>query len=144
MTYDAEKVKLWINNILDVLAQVADLEFQRKAWLEGRSFLSVSLAETSCQLYDDSAFRSFLENCRQEKWLPENILIKLEHFNVGFEKYLYSHGTHHFVEEDMQSDPKWHEVQNIAKELLNDFKALGFNPPDLSKLNYLKPPEQME
>ena len=127
MLYDEEKIKIWVNNIINAISQIADLEFQKKAWVEGRSYLSISLDETACQLYDDSAFRNFLKESAKGSWLPETLLDKLRKFNIDFERYMDDHGTHYLVQMEMQTDPEWHKIQCLAQEVLEDFKALGIS-----------------
>jgi hypothetical protein len=139
MFYDAERIKKWTNDIIGIIAQLADLDFQKKAWIEGKTWLSISLDETSCQLYDDSSFRHFLKECANENWLTEPLLEKLKKFDTDFNKYIDDHSTHYYAVLEMQTDPEWHKIQRFAHEILEDFKTLGYHPPDLTKLPYLDP-----
>lgn len=129
MIYDREKIKLWIENIISPLTQIADLEFQKRAWLASNAYLS--FAETACSLYDSSMFQKFLEECSANKWLPEHLINSLKRFDIEFEKYTDSHGTY-LIEEEMQTDPEWHKIVYLAQALIKEFKLLGYNPPNLS------------
>jgi len=64
--------ELWIQNIVDVIVQIADPLFQEKAWVQGKTFLSISFNETVCQLYEDWKFEKFLKDCEQKKDLPRS------------------------------------------------------------------------
>lgn len=40
-----KKIKLWIDNIINTITQIADLRFQKKAWIEGKSYFSISFTD---------------------------------------------------------------------------------------------------
>jgi len=129
--------ELWLKRVVDVIAQIADPVFQEKAWIQGKTFLSISLSETACQLYDDCQFELFLEEFAQKKYLPEDLLAELREFHKVLDAYLDEHGTCDLVEAFILKDPEWHNIQKKAQRLIENFKKLGIQPIDLENIRWI-------
>src|SRR3990172_396341 len=114
--------ELWIQNIVDVIVQIADPLFQEKAWVQGKTFLSISFNETVCQLYEDWKFEKFLKDCEQKKDLPEDLLVELKRLFKSLDIYINEHEPYSVNEVDMLKDPKWHQIQKKAQHIIDKFK----------------------
>jgi hypothetical protein len=104
---------LWKRKVLDAIRDLADLEYQHRAWLGGGEEVA-SFVETVAALLDDSFFDQFLDEAPRfltqlddESWAAMDKLRKLI--------YAYEEAETDSV---ILKDPKWHEVVNQAQLIM--------------------------
>ena len=103
---------LWRKRVHAAIRDLADLDFQKRAWLGGGNEV-VSYVETVATLLDDSFFDEFLDEApRAETQLDDDSWAAMDKLR----KLIYAYeeaGT----DADILDDPKWHEVVNQAQTI---------------------------
>lgn len=100
----------WSRKVYSSIRNIADLDFQKRAWMGGGNEVS-SYVETIASLLDDSFFDEFLdEAARSETKLDDDSWAAMDKLR----KLIYSYQE---LETDsaILEDPKWHEIVNQAK-----------------------------
>ena len=114
-----------LEGILSVIEKISNIQYQQKAWIE-RKILYATFEETMHQLFDDYELNDVLHN--YEVYRISNSQYKiLNHFKAVVDRYsdekmswLGSVNPKEILE-----DSKWHEIQNMAKEVLEAFRYSG-------------------
>jgi hypothetical protein len=57
--------KEWYNDLLTVLKEFSDKDYQIKIWLKGEGNEMSSFVEATCKLFDDSALSYYLDNTNE-------------------------------------------------------------------------------
>ena len=112
---------IWKNNIEGCIQEIADVQFQREAWLHEQPGLSVSFVELICQLYDDFNFRMFLDELENRGEF--DLLSALNGFNSRLRSFLDDNPD--IVDnEEVLKHPEWHRISREAKRILPFFHEL--------------------
>lgn len=125
MTTEEEILK----GALSVIEQISDAEFQQKAWVEKKIHSYAFFEETMHQLFDDYELSDILNNYENYRISNEQHEILKKFYNTLNQ---YSDEKMSWIQNvdptEILADPRWHEIQEMAKEVLKAF-------------NYQKPPK---
>jgi hypothetical protein len=114
---------LWIKNIYMPISEIADANYQHRAWILGEVHDYCSFQDTICRLYEDACFEDFLDNQIVNWNFPPDLVAKLRKFKKNLDHYVDENST--WIEEiKVINDPEWHKISLAAKELVEDFQRL--------------------
>jgi hypothetical protein len=107
--------ELWLANIVSVVQQMADINFQKKHWFGGGNIISSPEGDFG-DLFDDHFFDEFLEspmiNLSAEQKIAGEIF--RDKINDYFDKFSV------IPEPDIIiNDPEWYDVRKSAQDFLN-------------------------
>jgi hypothetical protein len=114
---------LWIRNIFDPISEIADSQYQYRAWILNEVHDYCSFEDTICKLYDDARFDSFVTKGVIDMEFPPELISKLKKFEDMLDQYVDDNSTWD-EEAKVINDPEWHKVSQVAKELVSDFQCL--------------------
>ena len=122
------------NILLDSIRTIADLEYQRKLWIEGIPGLVGDWEETMCQFFDDASIDDMLKEIDpnygwsdkqiEELWRLRNIV---RVYSNNIYKELENKGEDYAYPKNILIDPRWHKVVACAKDTLKAFE--GYKVP---------------
>jgi len=123
--FDTATRRQIVTSLLDVVRDIADVEYQERGWIRHLGFFS-DFDETMCQFFDDCNAETIVAN-------PENYDIESAQHLKLLELYnalrFYSDNTPYVLEFDIFHDPKWHKIRSLAKKVL-----LAFNYPEAKQI----------
>lgn len=108
----------WNRKIYNSIRNIADLDFQKRAWLGGGSEVS-SYVETIASLLDDSFFDEYLDKVpRSETRLDDDSWAAMDKLR----KLVYAYQE---LETDaaILEDPRWHDIVDQAKLIFYKMRA---------------------
>lgn len=111
-----------INGILSIIENISNSQFQQKAWVEKKVHYFAFFEESMHQLFDDYEFSDVLANYKNYDISNKQykILNKFyEMLDCYSDEKMSSSQT--VDPKEILADPRWHEIQNIAKEVLIAF-----------------------
>ena len=119
----------WKKGIISTIFIFADLDGQRKLWVEGSSEGFSSWEEAYCQLFDDYDFDGFIKMycCEESTKLSANICKLLKQFRDEVTKYGNKFSNIAVDPEFILSDPDWQRICNMAKALLDQINYRSSN-----------------
>ena len=119
----------WIKRILTDIKDVADLDFQRRAWIEYDPKCICDFDELISNLYNGSQFDEFIEKYEDTSEFPEKQMMLLKNLYDKIEEFYYKPEIYSFDYSEPCIDcrkvfynPDWHEIRLIAQEVLEAFK----------------------
>ncbi|SFQ83429.1 hypothetical protein [Hymenobacter arizonensis] len=105
---------LWKRKVLDAIQDLADLGYQKRAWLGGGEEVA-SFVETVAALLDDSFFDQFLDEApRSQTQLDDDSWAAMDQLR----KLIYAYEEAE-TDDAILKDPKWHEVVKQAREVMS-------------------------
>ena len=118
----------YMNFLLANIEVLANLDYQRRLWIEGIPDKDDSWEERMCLFFDSANIDGFLEDLTPEShpeyglsqiqidelWKLRN---KADHYCSLMPKYIYTKSH------DVLADPRWHEVVACAQETLKAFEG---------------------
>ena len=131
----------WMQSILDSIRDIADLDFQKKAWLDFDENCVCSFEELISNLYDYSGLNKFIDQHIKKFYLTteqEELLILLRE---GIDDFYYKPSIYYDAlppqidENKVLVDPDWHEIRLIAQQVLDAFKDYKINEEDDIQIN---------
>lgn len=126
---DKVDIQKWIENIHYEIAGYADSNKQYLSWNGLSSKYVSSFDEMNMMLYDSYCFDDFLKINDSLIKIEDKLYNSLKLFEFQLNEYFI------YVKEDdskrnipsvILSDPKWHEIQHLAKEIISLWDK---NPP---------------
>ena len=111
-----------LKGILSVIENISNTQFQQKAWIENQGNSYAFFEESMHQLFDDYELSDVLNNYKIYG-------ISTDQYSILrlFYEYLdqYSNEKMSWVQtvdpKTILKDPRWHEIQKMAKEVLEAF-----------------------
>lgn len=104
--------KLWAENIKKNIEVFADMELQRKGWIEGDiSSNTISWYDEICDLFDSNLFDDFLD--QNKELLNAETYSLLKYLKDRLDKY-----EGHEDDAIILADPQWVEISNLAKKVI--------------------------
>lgn len=103
---------VWKKNILNIIKEISDAEYQTDVWLKGSTGATSSYEETICALYDDLNFELFLEECEKTDPLYKELIElknKIDAFISNFDQISI---------EDLLLNQSWKNIQDFAKNVI--------------------------
>lgn len=120
----------WIENILAIVKQISDAEYQKRAWINYEFNYPCHFEEMISKLYDDGDLRNFIDNYSKKFTITEKQIESLKTLCKELDDYcdrpdIYIDNVSYkkFDEKKILSDPEWHKIRNLAKEVLKAFKS---------------------
>lgn len=107
----------WKNNIYKSLISIADLDYQKKAWL-GKSKHVSSFNEMINILYDDNCFEDFVNHDYWQHKNKNKLFIELVELNRLIDEYEEPKG-----EVEILKDPKWKAITQKASYIVTLWKC---------------------
>jgi hypothetical protein len=113
--------KVWFELVMRTLEHISNREIQKKAWVLRTCTTFTCYDELICWLYDDADFERFIEEAKKQSYLSKSALNEL----VLFEKKLSEFLKNPDKDDDawLLKDPEWHEINLLAKKLLDTLKS---------------------
>jgi hypothetical protein len=108
----------WLQNILSVVQNFADAEYQERVWIRGEGPEVDSLVEAYCGIFDDYDLEGFIFHCVQNSWLSGDQLNCLRLLRDALNEFRF---------DDQQpdkiaiGDPAWTIVRELAASTLEKF-----------------------
>ena len=105
--------------IYDVITELADVDLQRKYWLNENNdtgYIS-SYVELMCTLFDDLDFDEFVDNSEEKRGLSYSAVCELVKLRDMLNNYQEKGEDREIIE-----DPKWKEIVNQAKEVVKKWR----------------------
>ena len=99
---------VWYKNIFQGIQAIADIEFQRQAWLGNHRTQISSFTETINTLYDDFSFEDFLKSEKDK--IDQNLLNNLTRLDQLIDQYEEKES-----DELILNDPSWLAIVDQAK-----------------------------
>ncbi|EKQ39866.1 MULTISPECIES: hypothetical protein [Leptospira] len=102
-------------NIYNLIAEIADLNLQRKLWLnkDNDTGLISSYNEVMCTLFDDYGFDEFLEQASIESGISENTVKELFKLRELLNSYVEKE-----TDIEILNDSEWKKITKQAKEII--------------------------
>ncbi|AFY70956.1 hypothetical protein Pse7367_2701 [Thalassoporum mexicanum PCC 7367] len=115
-------VHRWKKNIYQTIEEIASKEYQEKAWLGKLEGVMSSPDELMLNLLEDFYFDEFLDSEEiglndQQKQAGKYLLKKVDEY--------YDNSPIFPIPEEVLSDPGWHEIRNMAKNVLHICQVQG-------------------
>ena len=127
------KKNLWIRNILSCVEEIADKDYQERAWLRYEVHKPCSLEEMMCSLFDDCFIEEFLNEKADEFGLSSEQKTLLSDLVNALDKYdenpeIYTPTVPSGIDESkVLIDPEWHRIQKIAQKVLFIFGKIQYS-----------------
>jgi hypothetical protein len=117
---DSNKKQI-LTTLIENIAHVADEEYQRRVWIEGRGPECEDFDEFTSYFFDES-------NAILEKYKDFN-LTEIQHQVLEkFCRDLYNFFLYNYHPIEFVSDPAWKEIIETAKEVLREFRPATNEP----------------
>jgi hypothetical protein len=107
--------KKYLENIHRDLLEMSDVELQKRYWNNADSNHVSSYTELMCRLFDDDCFDDFINEIKREE---STNLHEVDQILKLHEK-LNSYDEAGKSDQDILSDPKWHEIIELARIIIN-------------------------
>ena len=108
-------------HLFEAIEEVSDAEYQVRIWVKGEGPECSSFVEVMCSFFDDAQAGYVLENHKEFGLSPEQTKA-LE--TLFFALSEYSKNTPDIMlDADVVKDPKWIEIQHIAKNTVVVFEG---------------------
>ena len=108
-----------LNELLGVIYNISDVEYQERVWVKGLGPECSSFEETMCNFFDDYNAEEIVGNYKDYGVAQKQFKILLKFYNML--RY-YSDKTSEIVNnQEVLSDPEWHKIQKMAKKVLKSF-----------------------
>lgn len=111
-----------MKGILSVIESISNVPFQQKAWVENKVHPYAFFEESMHQLFDDYELSDVLDNYESYDISNEQYKI-LNKFYEVLDRY--SDEKMSWLQtvdpKEILADPRWHEIQKMAKEVLEAF-----------------------
>ena len=111
-----------LKNIISIIDDISNIEFQKKAWVNKEVHPYATFEETMHQLFDDFELEEVLSDyeCYEITNEQYNILNKFyEALDVYSDKHMSWDES--VDPKKILNDPKWHKIVKMAKEVLIAF-----------------------
>jgi len=118
-----EKVKKTIlKELLSVIEDISNIDFQQKGWIEKKIHPYCTFEETMHHFFDDYEAKEILDNYKDYNITIYQYKILLKFYYI-LHKYSEKKMSWHYSvnPKEILTDPKWHEIQKKAKEVLKAF-----------------------
>jgi hypothetical protein len=120
-----------LKGILSIIENISNAQFQQKAWVENKVHPYAFFEESMHQLFDDYELSEVLDNY-------ENYYISHEQYKILNKFY---NVLNQYSDEKMSwlqtadptkilADPRWHEIQKMATEVLKAFNYRKNKPAE--------------
>lgn len=119
----------WLAKLLSLVNDVADEEYQKRVWIEGKGPEASSFDEDMCMIFDDYRLDEFIAEC-QEKGLYAGKIDKLELLRKALDKFIDKTKSREDPRKII-SNPDWVKIREMAGETL---RAFGFNPKSAAQI----------
>lgn len=109
--------KVWLENIVDPLKEIASAEFQEEGWVRGEIYDSCSFADTISRLFDDGCLDDFVNKHAKELGFSDEQIQKLDEIYTALSHYTDKNGCY----KDpllIINDPEWLKIRVIAQDAL--------------------------
>ncbi|QIK53388.1 hypothetical protein G7051_03095 [Dysgonomonas sp. HDW5B] len=106
--------KMWINNIYNTIKYYSDMNILSDAWLGSNKESSSCFDEDVSLLFDSFCFDDFINEVRN-KDISKDLLWYLIEFRNMLDSYNKPESN---LPLDILNDPKWLEIVNKAKEVI--------------------------
>ncbi len=111
-----------LKGILSVIENISNAQFQQEAWVNNKVHPYAFFEESMHQLFDDYEFSEVLNNYKTYKISNDQYKI-LDRFYVLLDQY--SDEKMSWLQtvdpKEILIDPRWHEIQKMAKKVLRSF-----------------------
>lgn len=111
MIKENENIVDWERNLYSAIKDIADIEFQKKAWLGEHPDYVSSFSEVISILYDDFDFERFLEYLESTKREEKLYKLLMELDNLINQYKPLS------TDEEILVDPNWLHITSKAQEI---------------------------
>lgn len=109
-----------LRHLYEVIKEIADAEYQESVWVKGLGPECGSFTEAMCGFFDDAQAGYILGRLKEFSLSPQQSK-DLE--KLFFALSAYSNNTPDLIPDaDVIKDPKWLEIQDIAKNTLTAFQ----------------------
>jgi hypothetical protein len=106
--------KRMLRNILEVVLDISDKEYQKRVWIRGEGPEIDDFTETVCKFFDNG---DPVLNEHEKCGITKNQYQVLKNFSDKFRDFS---DTHDFPEEFIDT-PEWAGVMSLAKDVLKSF-----------------------
>lgn len=130
------KKNLWIRNILSCVQEIANRDYQERAWLRNEVYYPCSFEEMMCSLFDDCLIKEFMNEKADEFGLSSKQKTALSDLVNTLDKYgdnpeIYFLSPPLSIDESkVLVDPEWHKIQKMAQKVLDVFGKIKYDPED--------------
>lgn len=111
-----------LQGILSIIETISDPQFQQKAWVENAVNPYASFEESMHHLFDDYEIASVINNY-EIYGISNSQYTNLNKFYKDIDRY--SNEKMSWLDsadpKEILADPRWHEIQKLAKEVLEAF-----------------------
>ena len=106
----------WEDNILDIIKDISDKEYQKEAWFGLNPDIIDSPEEMYSTLFDDYEFEDFIDTYNNLSNKQKNIALELISLMNNIDNFNYKY---------LLDSKEWGKVRNTAKLFLETFKNEG-------------------
>ena len=106
----------WLENILSVVRDLADAEYQDRVWVRGTGQQVDSLTEAYCRLFDDYRLDDFISLCTEKKLITDMQRSVLFSLRNKLNEFKYDEDL---TDEEIIRDPRWQSVRELSKGVLS-------------------------
>ena len=121
---------VWINNIVNVLKELASEEYQIKGWVKNEIHDYCTYDKTEGRFLYDSDIEGFFKHAKEFGFSDDQIT-KIDAVRKAFETFSDEYSGY----EDpiiIISDPQWHEIRKLAKKALDSLGITHYLDPSKS------------
>lgn len=137
------KKNIWIHNILSCIKKFANLDYQKRAWVQCEIHWPCDFGEIMCSLFDDSGIEDFIANAnalglsRKQKHRLSKFVLALDRYADKADIY-FPRSPPKIDSAKVLSDPEWHKIQKMAQKVLDAFEDMKYDPHNREDwLNYI-------
>lgn len=130
------KKNLWIRNILACVREIANRDYQERAWLRNEVYAPCSFEEMMCGLFDDCFISEFINEKADEFGLSFEQKTALSDLVNALDKYddnpeiYFSSPPLEVDESKILLDPEWYKIRKMAQKVLSAFGKIKYEPED--------------
>jgi hypothetical protein len=107
----------WRTNLCDAIRSFADIEYQRRVWVNGEGPEVDSYVEAMCHLFDDNSFDEFLATAAAERHLRTDQVAALNDFRIALEAFDKANSD--MTDASIVVHPRWPNVCRYADVALS-------------------------
>lgn len=108
----------WLQNILSVVQNFADADYQERVWVRGEGPEADSLTEAYCGIFDDYDIEGFILQCVQYSQLSGDQLNSLRLLRDALKEFGFDDQQ---PDKIVIGDPAWTVVRELAASTLEKF-----------------------